>query len=163
MRWCGKLEKNARLSAGLVWTLDAADHGRSLDHAKEEKSTDLTVTAIRIVDPWEDGRRGRNWLSNSLIWLLVPTWGFGKCCLAMLHLTYWWGISMCPPGFNDLSLTENRVTIMKSKAMQEIAGEVVLQPTVQEILEFREETRWSQCRNQHLILLLSDTTVSSRT
>ena len=42
---------------------------------------------------------------------------------------------MCPPGLNDIA-AENLAIIMRVKCFSEIADEIVLQPTLQEILEF---------------------------
>ena len=69
----------------------------------------------------------------------IPNQPEGLGSAAVPRLTYWWGVSMCPPGLNDLALAESRVTalIKKLTLMQEIAGELVLQPTLQEILEHK--------------------------
>ena len=51
----GMLEKQAWLSADLIWSLDAADGGQNIDYAKEENHPTRLPT-IRILDPWREQR-----------------------------------------------------------------------------------------------------------
>ena len=52
------------------------------------------------------------------------------------HLTYWWGVTLCPPELNDVALAETVVIMMRLAAMREIHlnGEVN-KPSLAEVLD----------------------------
>ena len=54
-------------------------------------------------------------------------------------LTYWWGVTLCPPELNDVALAETVVTMMRLAAMREIhLNEEVDKPSLAEVLEYQE-------------------------
>ena len=57
---------------------------------------------------------------------------------------YWCSASTSPPGLNDVAIAENLAIEMHLKAIQEIAGEVVTEPTLEEFAGLTMETRWHQ-------------------
>ena len=53
-------------------------------------------------------------------------------------LTYWWGVTLCPPELNDVALAETVVTMMRLAAMREIhLNEEVNKPSLAEVLEYQ--------------------------
>ena len=53
-------------------------------------------------------------------------------------LTYWWGVTLCPPELNDVSLAENVVILMRYAAIREInLNTEVQKPSIAEVLEFK--------------------------
>ena len=58
-------------------------------------------------------------------------------------LTYWWGVTLCPPELNDVSLAENVVILMRYAAIKEINFNTEVQkPSLAEVLErFSREAR----------------------
>ena len=53
-------------------------------------------------------------------------------------LTYWWGVTLCPPELNDVSLAENVVILMRYAAIQELnLSTEVQKPSIADVLEFR--------------------------
>ena len=53
-------------------------------------------------------------------------------------LTYWWGVTLCPPELNDVALAETVVILMRLAAMREMRlNEEVNKPSVAEVLEFK--------------------------
>ena len=56
-------------------------------------------------------------------------------------LTYWWGVTLCPPELNDVALAETVVILMRIAAMREMRlNEEVNKPSIAEVLEFRGHT-----------------------
>ena len=56
-------------------------------------------------------------------------------------LTYWWGVSLCPPELNDVALAETVVILMRLAAMREMRlNEEVNKPSIAEVLEFKGYT-----------------------
>ena len=52
-------------------------------------------------------------------------------------LTYWWGVTLCPPELNDVALAENVVILMRIAAMREMRlSEEVNKPSFADVLEF---------------------------
>ena len=52
-------------------------------------------------------------------------------------LTYWWGVTLCPPELNDVALAENVVILMRIAAMREMRlSEEVNKPSLADVLEF---------------------------
>ena len=52
-------------------------------------------------------------------------------------LTYWWGVTLCPPELNDVSLAESVVIAMRCAAIKEmLLNTEVQKPSLEEILEF---------------------------
>ena len=45
------------LGSWTIWGLDAADSGQSVGRAQEDRMADVTATTIKIIDPWEDGKK----------------------------------------------------------------------------------------------------------
>ena len=53
-------------------------------------------------------------------------------------LTYWWGVTLCPPELNDVALAETVVILMRIAAIREIhLNEEVNKPSLAEVLEYR--------------------------
>ena len=53
-------------------------------------------------------------------------------------LTYWWGVTLCPPELNDVALAETVVILMRIAAMREMRlNEEVNKPSIADVLEFR--------------------------
>ena len=53
-------------------------------------------------------------------------------------LTYWWGVTLCPPELNDVSLAESVVIHMRYAAIKEMyLNTEVQKPSLEEILEFQ--------------------------
>ena len=53
-------------------------------------------------------------------------------------LTYWWGVTLCPPELNDVALAETVVILMRIAAMREIRlSEEVNKPSLADVLEFK--------------------------
>ena len=53
-------------------------------------------------------------------------------------LTYWWGVTLCPPELNDVSLAENAVILMRYAAIKEINLSTEAQKSsIADVLEFR--------------------------
>ena len=53
-------------------------------------------------------------------------------------LTYWWGVTLCPPELNDVALAETVVILMRLAAMREMRlNEEVNKPSLAEVLEFK--------------------------
>ena len=53
-------------------------------------------------------------------------------------LTYWWGVTLCPPELNDVALAETVVILMRIAAMREMRlNEEVNKPSLADVLEFR--------------------------
>ena len=53
-------------------------------------------------------------------------------------LTYWWGVTLCPPELNGVSLAENVVILMRYAAIKEINLNTEAQkPSLAEVLEFQ--------------------------
>ena len=53
-------------------------------------------------------------------------------------LTYWWGVTLCPPELNDVSLAESVVILMRYAAIKEInLNTEVQKPSLAEVLEFQ--------------------------
>ena len=51
-------------------------------------------------------------------------------------LTYWWGVTLCPPELNDVALAETVVILMRIAAIREIhLNEEVNKPSLAEVLE----------------------------
>ena len=56
-------------------------------------------------------------------------------------LTYWWGVTLCPPELNDVALAETVVIMMRIAAIREIhLNEEVNKPSLAEGLD---SSRWS--------------------
>ena len=56
-------------------------------------------------------------------------------------LTYWWGVTLCPPELNDVALAENVVILMRIAAMREMRlSEEVNKPSIANVLEFKGDT-----------------------
>ena len=56
-------------------------------------------------------------------------------------LTYWWGVTLCPPELNDVSLAESVVILMRYAAIKEInLNTEVQKPLLAEVLEFQGPT-----------------------
>ena len=52
-------------------------------------------------------------------------------------LTYWWGVTLCPPEFNDVALAETVVILMRTAAIREIyLNTEVNKPSLADVLEF---------------------------
>ena len=52
-------------------------------------------------------------------------------------LTYWWGVTLCPPELNDTSLAENVVIAMRAAAIRDMyISSEVQKPSLEEVLEF---------------------------
>ena len=53
-------------------------------------------------------------------------------------LTYWWGVTLCPPELNDVSLAESVVIHMRYAAIKEMyLNTEVQKPSLEDILEFQ--------------------------
>ena len=53
-------------------------------------------------------------------------------------LTYWWGVTLCPPELNDVSLAESVVILMRYAAIKEMnLNTEVQKPLLAEVLEFQ--------------------------
>ena len=53
-------------------------------------------------------------------------------------LTYWWGVTLCPPELNDVALAETVVILMRIAAIKEMRlNEEVNKPSLAEVLEFK--------------------------
>ena len=53
-------------------------------------------------------------------------------------LTYWWGVTLCPPELNDVALAETVVILMRIAAIREIhLNEEVNKPSLADVLEYR--------------------------
>ena len=53
-------------------------------------------------------------------------------------LTYWWGVTLCPPELNDVALAETVVILMRYAAIREIfLNTEVQKPTIADVLEFK--------------------------
>ena len=53
-------------------------------------------------------------------------------------LTYWCGVTLCPPELNDVSLAKNVVILMRHAAIKEInLSTEVQKPSIADVLEFR--------------------------
>ena len=53
-------------------------------------------------------------------------------------LNYWWGVTLCPPELNDVSLAENVVILMRYAAIREIKLNTEVQkPSIADVLEFQ--------------------------
>ena len=53
-------------------------------------------------------------------------------------LTYWWGVTLCPPELNDVALAETVVIMMRLAAIREInLNEEVNKPSIAEVLEYK--------------------------
>ena len=53
-------------------------------------------------------------------------------------LTYWWGVTLCPPELNDVALAETVVILIRIAAMKEMRlSEEVNKPSLADVLEFR--------------------------
>ena len=53
-------------------------------------------------------------------------------------LTYWWGVTLCPPELNDVSLAENVVILMRYAAIKEINLNVEVEKlSLADVLEFQ--------------------------
>ena len=53
-------------------------------------------------------------------------------------LTYWWGVTLCPPELNDASLAESVVILMQCAVVKEInLNTEVQKPSLAEVLEFQ--------------------------
>ena len=53
-------------------------------------------------------------------------------------LTYWWGVTLCPPELNDVSLAESVVILMRYAVIKEInLNTEVQKPSLAEVLEFQ--------------------------
>ena len=62
-------------------------------------------------------------------------------------LTYWWGVTLCPPELNDVALAEAVVIQMRLAAMREMRlNEEVSKPSLAEVLEFKGLTDGLLCR-----------------
>ena len=56
-------------------------------------------------------------------------------------LTYWWGVTLCPPELNDVALAETVVILMRIAAMKEMRlNEEVNKSSIADVLEFRGHT-----------------------
>ena len=56
-------------------------------------------------------------------------------------LTYWWGVTLCPPELNDVALAETVVILMRVAAMREMRlSEEVNKPSIANVLEFKGAT-----------------------
>ena len=52
-------------------------------------------------------------------------------------LTYWWGVTLCPPELNDVALAEIVVILMRYAAIKEInLNTEVQKPSKADVLEF---------------------------
>ena len=55
-------------------------------------------------------------------------------------LTYWWGVTLCPPELNDVALAETVVILMRYAAIREIyLNTEVQKPSIADVLEFKGE------------------------
>ena len=55
-------------------------------------------------------------------------------------LTYWWGVTLCPPELNDVALAETVVILMRYAAIKEInLNTEVQKPSIADVLEFKGE------------------------
>ena len=53
-------------------------------------------------------------------------------------LTYWWGVTLCPPELNDVALAETVVILMRIAAIREIRlNEEVNKPSIADVLQYR--------------------------
>ena len=53
-------------------------------------------------------------------------------------LTYWWGVTLCPPELNDVALAEAVVIKMRLAAVREMRlNEEVIKPSLAEVVEFK--------------------------
>ena len=53
-------------------------------------------------------------------------------------LTYWWGVTLCPPELNDVSLAESVAILMRYAAIKEInLNTEVQKPSSADVLEFQ--------------------------
>ena len=53
-------------------------------------------------------------------------------------LTYWWGVTLCPPELNDVSLAESVVILIRFAAINEINLDTEVQkPSLAEVIEFQ--------------------------
>ena len=53
-------------------------------------------------------------------------------------LTYWWGVTLCPPELNDVALAEIVVILMRYAAIREInLNTEVQKPSIADVLEFK--------------------------
>ena len=53
-------------------------------------------------------------------------------------LTYWWGVTLCPPELNDVALAETVVIMMRLAAIREIHLNVeVNKPSLAAVLEYK--------------------------
>ena len=53
-------------------------------------------------------------------------------------LTYWWGVTLCPPELNDVALAETVVIMMRMAAIREInLNEEVNKPSIADVLEYQ--------------------------
>ena len=67
-----------------------------------------------------------------LLW--IPTF---ESCSNKSTLTYWWGVTLCPPELNDVALAEAVVILMRIAAMREMRlSEEVNKPSLADVLEF---------------------------
>ena len=56
-------------------------------------------------------------------------------------LTYWWGVTLCPPELNDVALAEAVVILMRYAAIEEInLNTEVQKPSIADVLEFKGAT-----------------------
>ena len=56
-------------------------------------------------------------------------------------LTYWWGVTLCPPEMNDVALAETVVILMRHAAIEEInLNTEVQKPSLAAVLEFKGAT-----------------------
>ena len=56
-------------------------------------------------------------------------------------LTYWWGVTLCPPELNDVALAETVVILMRYAAIREVnCNTEVQKPSIADVLEFQGDT-----------------------
>ena len=56
-------------------------------------------------------------------------------------LTYWWGVTLCPPELNDVALAETVVILMRHAAIKEVnLNTEVQKPSIADVLEFKGAT-----------------------
>ena len=77
-------------------------------------------------------------------------------------LTYWWGVTLCPPELNDVALAESVVIAVRSAAALEMTtnSEVQKHPWSQSLSSMDSE--WNARWNRRLIRTLRHTIVTPR-
>ena len=77
----------------------------------------------------------RNWLSPGIHFPKQPS--LSKESIESNSLTFWWGLTLCPPEMNDVALAENAVTAMRVAAAKELTMTAEIDKlTLKSVLEF---------------------------